>query len=220
MCSGRVDPYFIFESLIQGADAVFVGGCHLGDCHYLEGNYQAERKIKMTEKLLEMTGLEPERLRLEWVSASEGERFSKIMTEYHEQIKELGPSPVTGDSPDQRILDNLKAAQATVNDFRIRAIVSKEWQLVEQGNVYGIKKEQDEFDEFLKDALFMEFTRHQILHLLKKESLSVKDLSSKMKVPTDVVLDNIVILRKNQQVALDKIENFIPKYVSLQEGGD
>jgi coenzyme F420-reducing hydrogenase delta subunit len=84
MCSGRIDPYLIFESLIQGSDAVFIGGCHPGDCHYLEGNYQAERKIKMTRKLLEKTGMDPNRLKLEWIAASEGELFAKTISEYTE----------------------------------------------------------------------------------------------------------------------------------------
>jgi len=220
MCSGRVDPYLIFESDIQGADAVFVGGCHIGDCHYLEGNFYAERKIKMARKILAKTGLEADRLRLEWVSASEGERFSSIMTEFHDQVKELGPSPVAGPNPDRDILNNLKAAAATVKDFRLRAIVTKEWKLVEQGNVYGIKKEQDEFDRIMDDAIETEYIRHQILQLLGGGPLSVKDLSGKLNVPTDIVLDNITILRKNNQVALNKIENFTPTYISLAGGGD
>jgi coenzyme F420-reducing hydrogenase delta subunit len=220
MCSGRVDPGLIFESYIQGADAVFVGGCHIGDCHYLEGNYYAERKIKMTMKLLEKTGLEPGRLRLEWVSASEGERFASIMNEFVGQVQELGPSPIAGSEPNQDILTNIKAAQATVNDFRLRAIVSKEWKIVERGNVYDIKKSQEDFDAFMEDALNVEFTRNQIMVLLNEGPLTVKDISAKLNKPTDVILDNLVILRKNNQVALQSIENFTPKYVSLVVGGD
>ena len=69
MCSGRIDPYIILEAFTQGTDGVFIGGCHPGDCHYLEGNYQAERKIKMTKQLVKTAGLEPKRLRMEWVAA-------------------------------------------------------------------------------------------------------------------------------------------------------
>jgi coenzyme F420-reducing hydrogenase delta subunit len=220
MCSGRVDPNLIFEAYMNGADGVFVGGCHLGDCHYLEGNYYAERKLKMTKKVLERTGLDAGRFRLEWVSASEGERFASIMNEFARQIAELGPSPIAGKESDQGILNNVRAAQAMVADFRLRAIVTKELKIVESGNVYGIQKSQEEFDEFFDDAINVEFTRHQIMQLLNEGPLSVKDISAKLDKPPDEVLDNIVILRKNNQIALQGIENFTPKYVSLLGGGD
>ena len=219
MCSGRIDPYLIFESLIQGADAVFIGGCHPGDCHYLEGNFQAERKIKMTKKLLAKTGLEPGRLKLEWIAASEGERFAITIREYTAEIQSLGPSPVAGKNPNKNILDNLLAAQQAVYHFRLRAIVSKERKIVEEGNVYGNKKTQEEFDAFMEDALFTEFNRYRIIHHLKEGPLSVKDLSAKMDLPTDAVLDNIVILRKNNMVDFDSRDGFTPKYKSLVEEG-
>jgi F420-non-reducing hydrogenase iron-sulfur subunit len=92
MCSSRVDPVLIIEMLIHGADGVLVGGCHLGDCHYITGNYYTEKKIKLAKKLIEKSGLDPNRLRLEWVSASEGERFSKVVSDFVNEIKALGPS--------------------------------------------------------------------------------------------------------------------------------
>ncbi len=91
MCSGRVDPELILDTFLYGADGVFIGGCHLGDCHYLEGNYYAEKKVEMAKRLLKAAGVEPERLRLEWISASEGERFAEVIREFTEEIKELGP---------------------------------------------------------------------------------------------------------------------------------
>jgi len=95
MCSGRVDPVFILEAFRSGADGVLVAGCHLpSDCHYLSGNYKAQRRFLMLKKVLEQFGLEPERLRLEWVSASEGDRFAMVIKDMNEQIKKLGPSPL------------------------------------------------------------------------------------------------------------------------------
>lgn len=220
MCSGRIDPHLVFEAFIQGADAVFVGGCHLGDCHYLEGNYYAEKKIKMTEKLLKKTGLEPGRLKLEWISASEGERFAWVIKEFTEEVQKLGPSPITGSSPNREILRNVIAAQKTVYDFRLRAVVSKERKLIEEGNVYNIKKTQEEFDEFFNEAIETEYIRHQILQLLGDGPLSVKDMSGQLNVPTHIILDNVTILRKNNLIALNKIENFTPTYISLLGGGD
>jgi len=94
MCSGRVDPIFIIEAFRSGADGVLVAGCHPGDCHYLAGNYKAQRRVVMLKRLLEQFGLEPGRLRLEWVSASEGDRFATVIKDMTEEIKKLGPSPL------------------------------------------------------------------------------------------------------------------------------
>jgi F420-non-reducing hydrogenase iron-sulfur subunit len=91
MCSGRVDPNFILEALARGADGVLVLGCHPGDCHYSEGNYKCQRRIPLTRKLAEQMGVDPRRIRLEWVSASEGARFTQVVTEFTEQVRALGP---------------------------------------------------------------------------------------------------------------------------------
>ncbi len=94
MCSSRVDPVFIIKALLDGADGVLVAGCHPGDCHYQKGNYYARRKMALTKQLLTTLGLEPERVRLSWISASEGPRFAQVVTEFTEKIRELGPSPI------------------------------------------------------------------------------------------------------------------------------
>jgi len=91
MCSGRIDPQFVVEAFRDGADGVLVAGCHLGDCHYIEGNYKALRRMTLLRKMLENMGIEKERLRLEWISASEAARFVQIAREMVEQIKTLGP---------------------------------------------------------------------------------------------------------------------------------
>jgi F420-non-reducing hydrogenase iron-sulfur subunit len=94
MCSGRIHPALILEAFRSGADGVLVAGCHLGDCHYISGNYKTQNRVLMLKKVLEQLGLEPERLRLEWVSASEGDRFAKVVKDMTEEIKKLGPSPL------------------------------------------------------------------------------------------------------------------------------
>lgn len=91
MCSGRVDPQMILWAFRHGADGVLIGGCHPGDCHYQEGNYKALRRITLLRTMLGQFGIEPERLRLEWISASEGERLRDVVNEFTEQIRRLGP---------------------------------------------------------------------------------------------------------------------------------
>lgn len=91
MCSGRVDPAFILDAFRRGADGVLICGCHPGDCHYIEGNYKCMRRMPLTQLLLQQFGIDRNRMRLEWVSASEGGRFQEVITEFTEQIRGLGP---------------------------------------------------------------------------------------------------------------------------------
>lgn len=95
MCSGRIDPTFILEALKDGADGVLVAGCHLpSDCHYISGNFKALRRIILLKKVLQDFGIEPKRVRLEWISASEGDKFAAVVRDMVEEIKKLGPNPL------------------------------------------------------------------------------------------------------------------------------
>ena len=91
MCSGRVNPIFVINALQQGADGVLIGGCHPGDCHYERGNYLARRRMAVMKKLLEHTGIDPNRVRMTWVSAAEGNKFAEVVKEVTEDIRKLGP---------------------------------------------------------------------------------------------------------------------------------
>ncbi len=97
MCSGRVDPTFILTALKRGADGVLVVGCHPGDCHYINGNLRTERRVALLKKMLNDLGLDDRRVRLEWISASEGERFAAVVKEFVEDLRALGPNPLEGD---------------------------------------------------------------------------------------------------------------------------
>ncbi len=91
-CSGRVDPYFVIKSLQHGADGVLISGCHPGDCHYIGGNLIARRRFAMVKGILELVGIEKERVQFSWISAAEGEIFSQVIKEVTEEIRALGPS--------------------------------------------------------------------------------------------------------------------------------
>jgi len=93
MCSGMVHPNLVIDALTKGADGVIVCGCHIGDCHYIEGNLRAEKRAEAIDLMLEDFGIEPERFRLEWVSAAEGPRFAQVVTEFTEEVRQLGPNP-------------------------------------------------------------------------------------------------------------------------------
>jgi len=94
MCSGRVDPAFILKALEVGADGVLIAGCHPGDCHYIAGNYKAARRISLLKRMLNQFGIEGERVRLEWVSASEGSKFAEVVNDFTQTVRELGPNPL------------------------------------------------------------------------------------------------------------------------------
>ncbi len=91
MCSGRVDPQFVLDALVKGADGVLIGGCHPGDCHYVEGNYKMLRRFEMLKRMLGDMGIEAQRVRLEWISAAEGEKVKRVVNEMVEEVRQLGP---------------------------------------------------------------------------------------------------------------------------------
>jgi len=94
MCSGRVDPTFVLKSFREGAGGVLICGCHPGDCHYHEGNYKCLRRFQLLQKYIRQMGIHPDRLRLEWISASEGKQFAQLVDIMTERIAQLGPFPV------------------------------------------------------------------------------------------------------------------------------
>jgi F420-non-reducing hydrogenase iron-sulfur subunit len=91
MCSGRVDPQFVLAAFRHGADGVLIGGCHPGDCHYQQGNFNARRRFELLRATLRDLGIEEERLRLEWISAAEGDKVQRVCNEMTEQVRALGP---------------------------------------------------------------------------------------------------------------------------------
>jgi F420-non-reducing hydrogenase iron-sulfur subunit len=101
MCSGRVHPAFVLRAFELGADGVLVSGCHFGDCHYIFGNERAVEQFEKTKALLKILGLEEGRIRLEWISAAEGPKFARVINEFVEQVRALGPSTL---APRDRLL--------------------------------------------------------------------------------------------------------------------
>jgi F420-non-reducing hydrogenase iron-sulfur subunit len=99
MCSGRVDPQFVLSAFRWGADGVLIGGCHPGDCHYQEGNYKALRRFTLLKKLAIEMGIEEERLRLEWISASEADKLKKVVDEMVDDLRRLGPHQPVVENP-------------------------------------------------------------------------------------------------------------------------
>lgn len=215
MCTGRIDPVLVLETLASGVDGVIVLGCHPGDCHYVTGNYEAERKIKMLKKLIAPLGL-AERVHLEWVSASEGARFAEVIRDFTNHIKVLGPSPLRKEKLDSKKLEGIQAAKAAAEDFRLRALVARERKIIEEGNVYGEEISQEKFDKVMDDALSAEYVRNRIYLLLEKEPMSIKHLSKRLELDNTQILDHVVILRRRGLITVDRVEGMTPIYTALK----
>ncbi len=194
LCSGRVDPYIIVTAFERGADGVLVTGCHPGDCHYISGNYQAEKKVENTKKILKAAGVDEERLRLEWISAAEGARFAKVVNTFTRFIKQLGPLAVAP--------QKIKAAKEEASDFRVRWLVGREKDLLEEGNVFGEGVDKEDFEQLMDTVIETQFIRNSILYALRENPLSVKELAEKLGVSSEVVVQNIVQLSRGQKVQI------------------
>ncbi|MEA3488425.1 MAG: hydrogenase iron-sulfur subunit [Euryarchaeota archaeon] len=212
MCSGRIDPELILDTFLHGVDGVFIGGCHFGDCHYLEGNYYAEKKIEMAKRLLKAAGIDSERLRLEWVSASEGERFAAVIRAFTDDIKELGRIKFEK--------ERLEAVRIAAADYRLRILATKERELLEEGNKYGEVFTQHEMDRLLDDMVQGEYEAKRILLKLKKP-MSVKEIASELNMKPNVVLQHILDLKRHEQIEVHEIRDNTPVYIAreLSEGG-
>jgi F420-non-reducing hydrogenase iron-sulfur subunit len=208
MCSTRISAHIVLELFKEGADGVMVSGCHIGDCHYINGNLFAEN-------LLKLAGVEPERLRLEWVSAAEGEKYSQVITSFVKKIKELGPTPVL---KDKRLVTRLEAAVDAAKYFRLKTLTGKEVKLTGKGNVYEEAVDPKEYDLMIERAIEDEYQKSLILTLSVDEALSVSELAKEIGQPTDRVLDHVVALRATNMLALDRIEGTTPKYKAMGGG--
>jgi F420-non-reducing hydrogenase iron-sulfur subunit len=155
-------------------------------------------------------------LRLDWVSASEGQRFARIDTEFTEQTKKLGPSPLSEENLDKKILENIRAAKNAASNFRLRVLVGRERELTEKMNVYGEKIPQEEFDSLLDEIVKAEFIRHKIRILTRQKPLSVKELAAVIDMKTALVLRHIVNMRRKGMIALDRVEGTTPLYKALE----
>lgn len=212
MCSARVDPTIVLEAFIRGLDGIMLLGCHLGDCHYMTGNYYTERRVKTTKKVLKNAGLSPERLLIDWVSASEGERFATLVKDFTERVRKLGPLGNETDLEPQQLRARLVAAKETLAQEKIRWLVGREMALVEDKNVFGEKVSQEEFDQLMLQTIEKEFAKRRILLSIGEDALSVKEIAQRVEASPREVLRNMVSLERDGLVSVVGIEENSPKY--------
>ncbi|MCD6353201.1 MAG: hydrogenase iron-sulfur subunit, partial [Proteobacteria bacterium] len=172
MCSGRVDPVFILEGFLAGFDGIMVFGCPPGDCHYLNGNIEAEKKINVTRRLLKIAEFDNERLYLDRGSAGERQRFSEVITQFVTKVRERGPLEL-----DEFVKRKLQAVKGVLEGEKFRWLVGKSKVLVEEGNVYGEKVSQEIMDELLDEISHSEYLKNRIFLVLKEKPLTTEEIS-------------------------------------------
>jgi len=177
MCTGRVDLAFIFRALLNGKDGVFIGGCWPGECHYLtQGNFGALSTLHIGRKLLETIGLNPERLRLEYISASEGSRYAEVMNDFSTKAKALGPLG-KGEGIDETVLRRKLEVVYNLVPY-IRLVERERLRMpVKSVEAYNEFFDSDEFDKIFKDLVADKIELSQIMAILREKSCSAKEIS-------------------------------------------
>lgn len=207
MCSGRVDIGFIFRALSNGADGVFIGGCHLNDCHYnTQGNYHALNMVLLVKKIMEHAGLNPERLRLESVSAGEGIRFAEITNDFAMQVKDMGPLG-SGEGIDK---NGLKLKLKAINQLvpYIRVVLNERLRVrfntIEEYNEFYASEDLNRlFDELIADKL----AASQIMLVLREGPLSTAEISKILGLAPSEIARHLNSSAKHGLVWYDEDQN-------------
>lgn len=207
MCSGRVDPFFIAEGLLSGFDAVFVYGCHIGDCHYLEGNFHTAGRVEVVRKLLEFSGIGCERTQLRWVSAAEGQEFARSVSELSEVVRGLGPLDR------ERFGLRLSALAHTFESARLRWLLGMERRLTELGNVYNEKLDKLKYDDLLGTAAIEEYQKAIILETLQLGPRSVREIAAGSGLPVRTISLRLGEVEKAGKAAFHGFEGDTPKFI-------
>ena len=207
MCSGRVDLEFVIRAFANGVDGVFIGGCWLGECHYItEGNYDALSMMHLGKKLLERSGVNPDRLRLEWVSASEGNRYAEIVTDFTGRLKELGPLG-TGEGIDPKALKlKLEAIKKLLPYIK----------LVEREKLRVRFDDKAKYEEFfasdglnsLFDGLISDkLAVSQIMVALREQALSTGEIADSLGMSASEVAKHLTSSARQRLVRFDQSQN-------------
>ena len=186
-----------------GSDGVFIGACLPGECHYADGNFSTMGKVALTQKVLANQGINPDRLVMRMMSSAEGAKFVEHVTAFQDQIKKLGRLGSTEGLQPSELELKLKAAKVALKGKKLRWVVGKYMEFQQQGNLYGEKFTQHEFNRLFDEVAIDECAIQEILLRTKDQALSVKRLSEVMGLPSRQVLRQLVDMRKMGLVVLE-----------------
>ncbi len=207
MCTGRVDLAFLLRSFIDGADGVFIGGCWPGECHYLtQGNFDALSNVHLCKKLMKHIGLNPDRLRIEWISASEGSRFAEVMDDFSKNLRELGNLGTA--AGENGLLRKLEAVSKLipyiklVERERLRVLVRTEEAINE---FYR----SDDFDRLFNELIADKLAISQMVTLLREKPLSAGEIAESLGLDPSEVSRHLDVSARQGLVKFDNEQNLI-----------
>lgn len=190
MCSGRVDPVFVLEAFACGADGVFIGGCHLGECHYMLGNYDALLTAELVRNVLINVGVSPERFSIEWASAAEGARYVDIITAFTNKLKGMGPIGQAEGKDRDELLLKLRAAKTATEEKKLRMGLGKLTKTFRKENNYDSEVITEKVEENLSPIIRSEVGGQEIIFRLKQHNaLSVSELTEKINLSDKEIAD-------------------------------
>lgn len=209
MCTGRVDLAFMLRAFSNGKDGVFIGGCWPGECHYItEGNYLALSMMHLCRKLLTLIGLDPQRLRLEWISASEGSRYAEVMNDFSQTVKSLGPLG-EGEGIDKNVLAfRMKTLQSMIPYIKL---VELERLRVRLKSVEAVEAfyDSDEFDTMFRELIADKLAICQIMALLREKPRSTGELSQLLGLSSSEISRHVNIAARQGMCRFDESQNLI-----------
>ncbi len=211
-CVGRVDPTVVLEAFIQGLDGVMILGCHLGDCHFITGNYYTEKRAAMIKRIMESLEISPERLLVDWISPAEGERLAGLLRDFTEKVVELGPLGSEANLELGELSQRLFASKGALADDRLRWLVGRERELIEEGNVFGERLPQEEFDRVMLESIRKEYQKSRILLSLEGGDFTIREMANKVGLSPRDVLKNLIVLEHDGQVSVARIDGNSPRY--------
>ena len=212
LCTGQLDVRYVLEAFLRGADGVLVVGCKLGECQYFDGNYQARLKVEATKMMLKRAGMDPKRLRMEFMSAAEGAKFADTVRNFSKEVSSLGPTPVLDQARSNQLKDSINGLSEAMSRMRLRALVGKWRTVVETGNVYGEKVDEKKWQEIIEKSIDEELTRSWMLLLLKEKPRSCLELAEKIGIDPAKALRGLTFLRQKNLIDVQKVEERSPIY--------
>jgi len=212
MCTGRVDPVIIAEAFVNGADGVMVVGCHFGDCRYISGNIQGKIKVGLAARVLTYVGLNPGRVSFDQCSSAEGERFVRLITEFDNGVRALGPLGTGDRLPLPDLKEKVKVAKTALAKEKLRWVAGKFTEFATKGNKYGERFTEHEMWRTLDTIVIDEVATHQIIQALEQGPGVVRKLADQLKLPPPHVLRYVLALQRRGLVELDGIEGTSPRY--------
>jgi len=205
------------EAFIKGADGVFCGACLLGECRYSTGNYQAQGKIYLTQLGLERAGISPDRIQLKMMSSAESQKFVGYISQFIDDISDLGKLGDSEGLDPNEIGLKLEAVKNALDSKKVRWVVGKRTEFMDEGNLYGEVFTAHEIERMFKEVVMDEYDLQEIFLRVKESPLSAKMVAEKMKLPSHRILREMANLRKMGLLEVKEVPGGSPLWKAVEE---